>query len=221
MIMAAFCPSVADAQEFSGQAVASDGDTINMTGTRIRLQGIDAPEAKQTCERAGVAWQCGEASTRALATLIAGKQVRCIQHATDRYGRPVATCSVGSMDLGEVQVSSGMAIVDLPNGELYLEREEQARAWRLGIWDSVFVNPAEFRAANPEVVAPAPRYAQARNAEVRQPAQSAPSSSVYYRNCAAARAAGAAPLRRGQPGYRPEMDGDGDGVACEPWHGRP
>jgi len=41
--------------------------------------------------------------------------------------------------------------------------------------------------------------------------------SVYYRNCAAARAAGAAPINEGQPGYRPELDGDNDGVACEPW----
>ena len=38
---------------------------------------------------------------------------------------------------------------------------------------------------------------------------------VYYANCAAARAAGAAPLRAGQPGYREQMDGDRDGVACE------
>jgi hypothetical protein len=39
--------------------------------------------------------------------------------------------------------------------------------------------------------------------------------SAYYANCAAARAAGAAPLHRGDPGYRPELDRDGDGVACE------
>ena len=39
--------------------------------------------------------------------------------------------------------------------------------------------------------------------------------SAYYPNCKAARAAGAAPLYRGQPGYRPGLDGDGDGVACE------
>lgn len=38
---------------------------------------------------------------------------------------------------------------------------------------------------------------------------------VYYENCTAARAAGAAPLLRGEPGYRPQMDGDNDGVACE------
>lgn len=38
---------------------------------------------------------------------------------------------------------------------------------------------------------------------------------VYYANCTAAREAGAAPLHRGDPGYRNAMDGDSDGVACE------
>ncbi|WP_307787472.1 excalibur calcium-binding domain-containing protein [Mycolicibacterium sp. S2-37] len=42
-----------------------------------------------------------------------------------------------------------------------------------------------------------------------------PPSSVYYSNCAEARAAGAAPLIVGQPGYRSGLDRDGDGVACE------
>ncbi|MFI6866127.1 excalibur calcium-binding domain-containing protein [Nocardia sp. NPDC050406] len=40
-------------------------------------------------------------------------------------------------------------------------------------------------------------------------------ASVYYKNCAAARAAGAAPLHRGEPGYRSELDADGDGTACD------
>lgn len=44
---------------------------------------------------------------------------------------------------------------------------------------------------------------------------SAPSAGVYYANCAAARAAGAAPLSRGEPGYRSALDADNDGVACE------
>ncbi|WP_370627764.1 excalibur calcium-binding domain-containing protein [Nocardia brasiliensis] len=42
-----------------------------------------------------------------------------------------------------------------------------------------------------------------------------PAPSVYYPNCAAARAAGAAPLHRGAPGYRSALDRDGDGIACE------
>lgn len=37
-----------------------------------------------------------------------------------------------------------------------------------------------------------------------------------YPNCRAARGAGAAPLYRGQPGYGAHMDGDDDGIACEP-----
>jgi hypothetical protein len=37
----------------------------------------------------------------------------------------------------------------------------------------------------------------------------------YYPNCMAARAAGAAPIHRGEPGYRPALDGDDDGIACE------
>lgn len=40
-------------------------------------------------------------------------------------------------------------------------------------------------------------------------------SNVYYANCAAARAAGATPIKRGQPGYGRHLDRDGDGVACE------
>lgn len=41
-----------------------------------------------------------------------------------------------------------------------------------------------------------------------------------FRNCAAARAAGAAPVRRGDPGYGPHLDADGDGIGCEPYRRR-
>lgn len=47
----------------------------------------------------------------------------------------------------------------------------------------------------------------------------APPAGAYYPGCDAARAEGVAPLYRGEPGYRPEMDGDSDGVACEPYRG--
>jgi hypothetical protein len=43
--------------------------------------------------------------------------------------------------------------------------------------------------------------------------------SIQYSGCDQARAAGAAPIRRGSPGYREEMDGDGDGIACEAYGG--
>ena len=46
------------------------------------------------------------------------------------------------------------------------------------------------------------------------------SAEAYFSNCAAARAAGVAPITIGEPGYRDGLDGDGDGIACEPFHGR-
>lgn len=48
-----------------------------------------------------------------------------------------------------------------------------------------------------------------------QPSRSQAAGTAYYPNCAAARAAGAAPIRAGNPGYSRKLDRDGDGVACE------
>jgi hypothetical protein len=47
------------------------------------------------------------------------------------------------------------------------------------------------------------------------PAQRLAPSGRAFRNCAKARAAGAAPVRRGDPGYAPHLDRDNDGVGCE------
>ena len=52
------------------------------------------------------------------------------------------------------------------------------------------------------------------------PAPSRSNGSGVFRNCAEARAAGAAPVRRGSAGYGPHLDRDGDGIGCEPYRGR-
>lgn len=44
---------------------------------------------------------------------------------------------------------------------------------------------------------------------------STPYERAYYASCKEARAAGVAPIYRGQPGYRPGLDRDSDGIACE------
>jgi hypothetical protein len=79
--------------------------------------------------------------------------------------------------------------------------------------------PAPEPAPAPVVVAPvpAPRPAPApapRPAPAPAPAP-APPASVSYANCDAVRAAGAAPIYAGQPGYSSRLDRDGDGVGCE------
>lgn len=50
---------------------------------------------------------------------------------------------------------------------------------------------------------------------VPAPLPAPPVASVYYENCTAVRAAGAAPIMRGEPGYASKLDRDGDGIACE------
>ncbi|HEY4571724.1 MAG TPA: excalibur calcium-binding domain-containing protein [Kribbella sp.] len=47
------------------------------------------------------------------------------------------------------------------------------------------------------------------------PTSAPATTTVLYRNCAEVREAGKAPLRRGDPGYSPDLDHNGDGVACE------
>lgn len=69
----------------------------------------------------------------------------------------------------------------------------------------------------PEPVAPAPEPEAEAEAVAPAPEPVAPAapSNAYYASCADARAAGAAPLYAGEPGYRAGLDRDGDGVACE------
>ncbi len=78
---------------------------------------------------------------------------------------------------------------------------------------------AEANRVAAELVAQAEAARQAQTLSDQQEAQrnasgnSAPSGG--YANCAAARAAGAAPVHRGEPGYAPRLDGDNDGIGCD------
>jgi hypothetical protein len=46
-----------------------------------------------------------------------------------------------------------------------------------------------------------------------------PQDGDFWPRCDAARAAGSAPIYAGEPGFRSDLDGDGDGIACEPYPG--
>ena len=79
---------------------------------------------------------------------------------------------------------------------------------------------AEQAAAAQAAAAQAAAEQAARDAAARQavpvPAPAAPApSSVQYANCTAARAAGAAPIYAGTPGYGKHLDRDGDGIGCD------
>ena len=126
------------------------------------------------------------------------------------------------------QKSDGDAATWLPPNKSfrcdYVARQISVKS-SYGLWVTLAEHDAMARVLGdcPDATAPTSQEAPAPPADVAPaPAEPAPAdpvpaapASVYYANCAAVRAAGAAPLRVGQPGYRGQMDGDSDGVACE------
>lgn len=106
----AITPSGVTAQAFEGTAIAIDGDTLDMTGMRIRLLYIDAPEAKQTCTVDGREWTCGSDATSALASLVDGQKVSCVSSSRDTYGRYLATCRTRLLDLSEQMLALGLSV---------------------------------------------------------------------------------------------------------------
>jgi endonuclease YncB( thermonuclease family) len=130
-----------------GEARVIDGDTIDMGGTRIRLEGIDAPEIAQTCQRrfAGT-WSCGEAAASALRRLISGSELVCQRHGYDKYGRVLGVCFSGERDVNAWMVREGMAWAFVRYSLSYVREEAQARAEHVGIWQGEAQPAWEFRA---------------------------------------------------------------------------
>jgi hypothetical protein len=77
--------------------------------------------------------------------------------------------------------------------------------------------PIEQTNMGPQLPAPLPPASQPVPQRPVEPQRDKDSSAgtVYYKNCGQARAAGAAPIKRGEPGYRPELDRNNDGIACD------
>jgi len=125
----------------AGDAVVNDGDTITLKGQRIRLRGIDAPEYNQTCEKGGATYACGRVAREALIKLAGGAAIDCAGWERDRYGRLLAVCKTGSVDLNRRQVEAGWAVA---YGD-YADAEQSAREHRVGLWAGSFERPREWR----------------------------------------------------------------------------
>lgn len=131
-----------------GRATIIDGDTLEIHGQRIRLWGIDAPESRQTCTRAGQTYRCGQEAANALSNWIGQRTVTCTPEGRpDRYRRIVARCRVQGADVATYLVSRGHAL-DYPrySGGAYAGAEAGAQRARRGVWAGEFQRPWEWRA---------------------------------------------------------------------------
>ncbi len=132
-----------------GEARIIDGDTIEIGGERIRLHGIDAPEARQACTAGGTEWLCGEASSVALADRTEGRVVTCRGNRRDRYGRLIAVCFEGDDDLNAWMVREGWAVAYRRYAHDYVEAEAEARGAGRGMWAGEFTEPSVWRQGAP------------------------------------------------------------------------
>lgn len=127
----------------SGNARIIDGDTLVVSGERLRLLGIDAPEWDQTCGSQN--WPCGKQATQHLRARVRGKTVTCTTFGRDKYHRLLATCHIsaasGRIDIAGDLVANGYAIAT----QDYFASEKAARAANKNIWSGPFDRPAQWR----------------------------------------------------------------------------
>lgn len=135
-----------------------DGDTVEINGSNIRLDGIDAPETRQKCkDRSGNVYGCGVLATQKLKRKIGNKPVTCILQAkTDYYGRYIGYCSLSngstSQDVGKSlnawMVYWGYAVAYRQYSTVFVPQEERAARLRRGIWSGTFEMPWDWRKNN-------------------------------------------------------------------------
>lgn len=119
----------------SGPARVVDGDTLVIGETRIRLEGIDAPESAQTCGRRWFGtWPCGQDATDHLVRLVRDRLVQCDNLGTDAYGRMLGICRTEGLELNADMVRNGLAWAFIKYSSRLVEAEAGARALRVGIW---------------------------------------------------------------------------------------
>ncbi len=178
----------ASALDTSRSGYAVDGDTVRLSGgASVRVIGVDTPERGQ----------CGYDQAKAFTQrFISGGftlKNSPTTDDTDRYDRKLRYVkNTKGQDLGTRLIKRGLAIARYDSTDGYDWHTKQRKYHRL---DRKFDHKCPGTHSKPN--------------------NKKPNTSGSYRNCDAARADGAAPIHRGDPGYGPHLDRDGDGVGCE------
>lgn len=189
-----------------------DGDTADFILNRAtepsikaRFLLMDAPEI-----RGGVPYS--KAARKRVNQIFEEAEIIQIEYEgpkKDKYQRDLVHVWVDGHLLSEILIREGYAIARyihqyLPNSQYVkaiYEAQEKAKYEGLRVWvdgDLEFINKAEYEL-----------QANHSAGSVNE------AEEVYYRNCKEVWQAGKAPIREGDPGFRPQFDGDKDGVGCE------
>lgn len=204
-------------------AEVSNGNIVKLTGAAgpktARVLGLETPPASgESCFRA-------EAYDWAK-QMLAGKEVLAV--VDDSRDVVLSLVLADGTDYVAKALETGHAkyVADVALGSAVSglrSAESAAKAAGLGLWAEpcggvITSAPVTQAAPEPQPAPKAEPQPEPKPEPVAPPkttTKTQPPAAGYYKNCDAARAAGVAPLHRGEPGYRPQLDRDDDGVACE------
>lgn len=162
----------------------------------------------------GAVWKAGDAPADATTAISTTKLMFVVAPSTSCQATPNSDArSVSTLALGDQ--------LNVTRSENAWSRIEFASG--LACWTKAEALSDERPkvGARPHARAPAvPEYTMPDQAMDAPIPQAVVGTAVYFPNCRSAWAVGAAPMYRGDPGYRPQLDGDSDGVACEPFRRR-
>ena len=159
-IIIIFLFQISKAEEIYGISKIIDGDTVHIKSKKIRLEGIDAPEIKQKCQKEFLkistifgfnfkkSYSCGAISRIKLIDKIDNSKINCISSSRDRYKRYLATCYKDKINLNKWMVKNGFAVAYKRYSKDYDRDEDYAKKNKLGIWKGSFIRPEKWRKLN-------------------------------------------------------------------------
>lgn len=190
--------ALSDAWQKGAQQLTPDLRT-EFANDPLNLLAVDGPANAQKSDSDAASWlppnkafRCDFVSTQ---VLVKAKYSLWVTEAErDRIATLLATC---------IRVQEAEA-----------KAEEEAEAARVAEEQAAAEAAAEAARVAEEQAAAEAAAKAAEEAEAARKAEEA-NVAVYYKNCSEARAAGAAPVYRGDPGYGKHLDRDNDGIGCE------
>jgi endonuclease YncB( thermonuclease family) len=149
MLAAMLVCTTARAVDLTGVAKVIDGNTLAVSGTKIRLERIDAPATDQVCLNVeAIRWYCGIEARDQLAMHIAGREIRCTPNGVDDQRRTLATCYLVDEDLNGWMVQQGWALPYFRQSFVFVNAEKDAQIQKRGLWQGAFIAPWDWRRRN-------------------------------------------------------------------------
>jgi endonuclease YncB( thermonuclease family) len=136
----------AQPKQVSGPATAVNADLLKIGSDYVFLFGVDSVVRTQECLVNKLPWPCYDLAVQALTDLVSGGDTTCTQiRPPDYLGRWLGVCTIGGKSINEAYVRTGFGVAKRDETLDYVAAETAAKATKIGLWQSQFEMPADFR----------------------------------------------------------------------------